>query len=292
MISASKRAFVLSLACGMVIGCTESPLAPIKADARLFVQAGVAGTPITTMTLEVTGAGIGTNLVFNLDITDGVASGSITVPVGSDRLFTGRAFDGFGLETHRGVRSGPVHHAGNPPLSLVLLPVHGTRSVEVSIGSYAVTVTPTEATLAVSGTAQLQAVIHGPDQGVIDEPVSWASLQPAVAAVDASGLVTGHAPGDAQIVATYGGSGGSAMITVGEPVFGAIRAGKFFNLEHQVDGGDTESIAPDWPPDGRTLVVSRNLPGGFSDLVTIRSELPGPPLNLANWPANEFHPHW
>lgn len=195
------------------VACSDLVTGPDEM-AALVVRANLGHTTIGTVVVEVTAPDIATTLVFNVPVSEGVASGTLVLPAGSDRTITGRAFDAAGIETNRGHRTTTVQPGTNPGISLTLLPLHGDQPVAVTIGSYSVAVEPADATLVEGEMLQLQAVVRGPDAEVIDQAVSWATLQPAIATVDAAGLVTGHAPGQAQIVATYGGSGGSASVTV------------------------------------------------------------------------------
>src|SRR5712671_6021183 len=71
-------------------------------DATLFVRADVAGTGTATMVVQVSASDITPALLFNIPIVNAVASGSITVPAGSGRTFTMRAYDAGGTQTHSG----------------------------------------------------------------------------------------------------------------------------------------------------------------------------------------------
>lgn len=55
----------------------------------------------------------------------------------------------------------------------------------------------------VGGTLQLTAVVTDADGNVLDRKVSWSSSAPAIATVDATGLVTGVAAGNATITASF-----------------------------------------------------------------------------------------
>ena len=67
------------------------------------MRADVSGTAVATVVVEVTAPDIPAPLVFNFIVTDGIASGTITIPAGTGRTITIRAFDAGGVETH-GVR--------------------------------------------------------------------------------------------------------------------------------------------------------------------------------------------
>lgn len=75
----------------------------------------------------------------------------------------------------------------------------------------------------VGGTRQLTAVPMTAGGEALSGDVTWASSDPAVVSVDATGTVTAHAVGHATVTATAGGSvTQSTEILVAEPVDGAI----------------------------------------------------------------------
>jgi hypothetical protein len=81
-----------------------------------------------------------------------------------------------------------------------------------------VVVSPDSASVAVAGTQQFTATVndlHG--NPIPGAPVSWASSAAAVATVDASGLTTGVATGQAAITATSGGASDSGLLVVFNP---------------------------------------------------------------------------
>ena len=94
----------------------------------------------------------------------------------------------------------------------------GTSSITVTLAPVnTVTVTPPTASLVlgVTPTQQLTAVLKDVANNVLTRPVTWTSSTPAVATVDASGLVTAVAAGGpATITATSEGKSGTSSITV------------------------------------------------------------------------------
>jgi hypothetical protein len=130
-----------------------------------------------------------------------------------------RAYDAGGVETHRGAVTLDVHGGANPTISLVLMPLTGDVPIDVTLGSFSVTVTPAANSITIEESAQLTAVIkdwHGnPTTGT----VAWATSDPAIASVDASGLARGTRTGSTTISATFNGATGTATVTV-EPITG------------------------------------------------------------------------
>lgn len=80
-----------------------------------------------------------------------------------------------------------------------------------------VLVVPDVDSLALSGKLQLWAQPYDALGNTISAAVTWSSSDPAVATVDQTGLVTGHAFGTTTISATAGGKSGQALLTVSTP---------------------------------------------------------------------------
>jgi len=84
-----------------------------------------------------------------------------------------------------------------------------------------VTVSPAATPVAAGSTIQLSATPKDANGvALTGRPVTWSTNAPAIATVDANGLVTGKVPGTASITATSEGKGGSSTVTVtpGAPV--------------------------------------------------------------------------
>ncbi len=91
----------------------------------------------------------------------------------------------------------------------------GSRITVVPIPVASVTITPTPVSLQVGQQATLTASTRSSTDSVLTgRSVTWASGNPAVATVDASGLVTSLAAGSATISATSEGISGVASVTV------------------------------------------------------------------------------
>jgi uncharacterized protein YjdB len=183
-------------------------------EAQLQVSANVSATPISTLVVEVTAPDIANPLVFNLQVQNGVASGTLKMPSGDNRTITVKAFDSSGQVTHEGSVTLSVGNGQNEPVSITLGPRSGHVPVTVNVGDHSVVVAPASATVAAADSLQLSATITGPNGSPISGQVEWATLNPGIATVTSSGLVRAHNPGQVQIVATYGGVGGSSTITV------------------------------------------------------------------------------
>jgi hypothetical protein len=202
----------------ILASCSPGTAPAGSGDAKLIVTANVSGTAVATVVVEVAASDLPTPMVFNIPVVAGVASGTITIPAGSNRTVTIRAFDTGGVLTHSGATTLNVQAGTNPTISLTLTPLSGDVPILATLGSFTVVVTPTPNTLSLGGsnqTVQLTVTlldIHGqPTTGT----VSWATHDPGIAAVSATGLVSVVGVGQTNIFATSQGAVGSAAITVG-----------------------------------------------------------------------------
>lgn len=218
---------VPALLLALVAGCTGSePSAPNPSDeSSIRVTAFTAGTTIATLVVEVSAADIDPPLVFNLVVDEqtNTAAGTLKVRPGLARTFAVTAFDNLGEITHEGEATVDVSPGQNPPLQIKLGPRSGQVPVTISFGSFSVLVSPSINNLELPGTPTVQLTVQ-----VLDEdaaPVAdltgllWATTNPAIATVNATGLVTGLTAGSASIVATFEGVAGIALVNVaGVPV--------------------------------------------------------------------------
>src|SRR3990172_2294019 len=136
--------------------CLSRDVTEPRGDDRaitLLVRADVSASGVAVVAVEVTAPDITTPLVFNIPIANGIASGTITLPAGSNRTITMRAFDAGGVETHRGAVTVNIQPGSNPTIALVLAPLAGDVPIDVTLGSFVVTVTPGGDTLPIGGAA-------------------------------------------------------------------------------------------------------------------------------------------
>jgi uncharacterized protein YjdB len=81
-----------------------------------------------------------------------------------------------------------------------------------------VEITPANPSLLVGGDLQLVAIARDANGNVLSgRSVSWASSNPAVVAVNGSGVARGVAPGSATVTATVEGKNGTARVTISSP---------------------------------------------------------------------------
>jgi uncharacterized protein YjdB len=131
---------------------------------------------------------------------------------------------------------------GNATITAASEGQSGTAAITVSFVPVAtVTVAPSSTSLFVGGTAQLSATLKDSAGGVLTgRSVTWTSSAAGVAAVSASGMVTGASAGSATITASSEGKNGTAAITVRQA---SARAG-FYASPTGTSGGDGSSARP------------------------------------------------
>lgn len=197
----------------LLAGCVDSPVQPgtprepgVPAGHARLVLNATALISSATLTVEVTGPGIDEPLVFNLPVVDGKATGSVVVPVGSRRLFTGRLFDAGGTETHAGTVETAVRDGENAAVSLRLEPHTGSQPIDVVISSYTVEIVPISAPPIVGRTVQLTAIVKDAGGNVVpDARVIWGVTTPVRSRIGPGGLLEVTAEGSVTVVAVYAG---------------------------------------------------------------------------------------
>jgi len=141
----------------VLASCSASSVTRPRGDdgqASLVVTVDVSATSVATVVVEVTAPDITTPLVFNIPIANSVASGTVTIPAGSDRTITIRAFDAGGVQTHSGSVTANVQSGTNPSISIVLTPLTGDVPINATLGSTRVAVTPTPNSISIGGSVK------------------------------------------------------------------------------------------------------------------------------------------
>jgi hypothetical protein len=200
----------------LLVSCSShNTLGPTPdGTATIAVSVNVSGTLVATVVVDVTAPDIPTMLVFNIPVANGLATGTITVPAGSNRAILLRGYDAGGVETHNGSVTVNIQPGTNPTMAIVLTPLTGDVPITATLGSFIVTVTPPSVNLAIAGTAPLTATIKDAKGNPATGVVAWATGDPGVAVVDATGIVTATGAGTTTISAVFHGVTGTAAITV------------------------------------------------------------------------------
>jgi hypothetical protein len=140
-----------------------------------------------------------------------------------------------------------------------------------------VTVSASPAQISVNGTSQASAVPKDQNGNPIaGKTVAWTSLTPAIASVDATGLVRGLAAGTATIQATVDGVAGTTNIAVIAPVFTCtagptivdVAVGEVRVLSSQASGGCAKVSAVGAVERGDYVIIAASLSGGIADVLS------------------------
>ena len=153
-----------------------------------------------------------------------VANGTCKVPVAGTAIGAKRTCTVLGLAAAKAYQFQVVAFRGtlnvNAVFGALSNKASGTtlaKSVAAPVAS--VTLAPATASLAAGATQQLTATLKDSSGNTLTgRTITWASSAPAVATVNASGLVTAVAAGSATITATSETKSGTAAITVTAPV--------------------------------------------------------------------------
>src|SRR5258706_7274047 len=106
----------------VLASCGQNTVGP-AGDATLVINANLTGTMVATVVADVTAPDIPTMLVFNIPIVNGIATRAITVPAGSNRTVTLRAYDVAGVDPPRGWTTVPIQPGVNPAGAIHLTPL-------------------------------------------------------------------------------------------------------------------------------------------------------------------------
>lgn len=219
--SRTRSAYAAALALLLLsAGCASpGPTSGSEAeDTPLQVTVVTMGLMVGSITAEVTATDITTPLLFNLPISQGVATGTIRVSPGDDRTITLRAYDDLGNVTHEGSTTVDVRPGVNPTVNISLRARAGQLPINGTIGSFAVYVSGSDAFVTVGNTEPFVASVLDLSNGTFAPlspgDIQWAVSNPAFASVNDVGDVTGIAPGELFLVANYNGVAGVTAITV------------------------------------------------------------------------------
>lgn len=218
------RRWAMLMLAASVAACADAPTGVVtdQDTAELVMSANLAGTSIATIVAKVSAPDLAGTLVFNLEIVETFAQGTLKVPPGQDRLITVQAFDAAGQVTHEGQTTVDVVAGQNAQVNIILVPRSGRVPVNITVGALGIAVIGYP--VGIEGqTMQLDAIIFGPDGNTYEADVEWATDNPALATVDPDGLVTFLLPGVVNVHASIEGYSGSTQITIVPPGHGMFQ---------------------------------------------------------------------
>src|SRR5437899_4110121 len=118
-----------ALASVLVLGACGDSVDPGPGHGTLIVRADVSAAAVATLVAEVTAPDIPSALVFNIPIVAGAASGTISIPAGSDRTVTLQAYDAGGIVTHSGSAARNIQSGTNATVAIKLTPLTGDQAI-------------------------------------------------------------------------------------------------------------------------------------------------------------------
>ena len=291
--SDGRSAFsVISVVAPRVAAVAVTPTAPsVQAGGAVRLAARLTdgdGAVLTERLVFWQSSNDGVARVTSTGLVNGVTAGTATITASSEGKSATVQVTVTAASSGGGTTPPPATPPPTtPPPSNPAPPAPGTPAPPAPTTTR-VDVTPTSASLVTGRTQQLTATARDASGAVRPDRVfTWSSSAPAVATVDASGLVTAVGPGSATITARADGVSGSASITVTAPAPAPVSRVEVspatLRIYEDRDDGPTEAVltaslfdAGDNPLTGRSCTWSggKRADGKGSALVTIEPLTP------------------
>lgn len=217
-----KKFYVLAVVSTVVLWACEAanPAQPHEEDWLSLgtVPITVSAPPeLVTLAVTISAGDIATPLIFNVTLVDGAAQDTLVIPAGSNRTMTVRGFDAQAIETHRGERVIDVVEGPNSIVTVIIGSLAGQVPLVIGLGELQVQVEFPRDTLSRGTAMQAISVVQDETGDTVPAPVRWATLHPAVALIDSTGLVTSVGEGATEVIATWQGVGGAKLLEVVVP---------------------------------------------------------------------------
>lgn len=206
------------------LGCGDATRPPAVAESEVAISATLTAEQqavVAAMSVEVTGPGITTPIVVTLNVSGSTVNGTVRVPAGTGRVFTVRAFNAQGQEIGSGSATADVRAGDNPAL---VVPVSMTSQagdvpIDVVIGSYTISVSPSTVSLARGASTTLTATVTEAGRGAVSgADVQWGARNPVVAGLapgaNGTATLTGGVAGTTTVVASWRGFAAAVTVTV------------------------------------------------------------------------------
>jgi hypothetical protein len=213
-----RRAFLFSLLLLATTACLDV-LTGTKVRARvavLLISLAESNVPLDgeRMDVSISGPGIQPPIFGSFRFINDTARAELSVPLGPDRRVFVAVFDSLNNIIASGESTVEIGSGVAINVSVAIAPTDGTQPIIVTVGGTTITVTPGTLTLAPNATSTLAVTITN-QQGapIVGAVPSFASSNPSIASVSATGVVTARVQGITAITVTA--LGVAARIPVG-----------------------------------------------------------------------------
>lgn len=204
-----------------VAGCGET-LTGTTVRARVALVLDQAGSPTPLdgerVDVSISGPGISTPIFGSFRFINDTARVELDVPLGRERLVFVAIFDSTNTLVASGETTITVGSGVTVTVPVPIAPTSGEQPIIVRVGSTTLTVTPGTLLLSPGDTASLGVTITDQDGAPIAGAVpTFASSNPAIAGVSATGLVTGRLDGVTAITVSALGVAARVPVSVATP---------------------------------------------------------------------------
>lgn len=183
----------------MATGCGDTlTSASLRGRVALVLDQAGSSTPLDgeRVDVSISGPGISTPIFGSFRFINDTARVELDVPLGRDRLVAVAIFDQNNTLIASGQMTIVVGSGSTVSVPVPIAPTSGEQPIIVRVGSTTVTVTPGSLTLSPNGTAQLSVAVTDQDGLPIAGALPvFASSNPSIASVSATGVVTGRVQG-------------------------------------------------------------------------------------------------
>jgi hypothetical protein len=213
-----RQLFLFTLLLLATTGCLDVLTgSPVRARvAVLLIELAEANEPLNgeRMDVSITGPGIDPPIFGSFRFINDTARAELSVPIGRDRRVFVAVFDSANNIIASGESTVEIGSAIAVSVPVTIAPTDGTQPIVVTIGGTTITVSPGTLTLSPGATSTLNVSVTDQSGAPIAGAVpAFASSNPAIASVSASGVVTAHVDGITAITVTA--LGVAARIPVG-----------------------------------------------------------------------------
>ncbi len=213
-----RRPFLFLLLLLATTGCLDFLTgSPVRARvAVLLIELAESNIPLDgeRVDVSITGPGIDPPIFGSFPFINDTARAELSVPLGSDRRVFVAVFDSSNAIVASGEATIEIGSGVAVTVPVAIAPTEGTQPIVVTMGGTTLSVTPGTLTLAPGATSALSVTIRDETGAPIAGAVpSYASSNPSIASVSATGVVTARVDGITAITVTA--LGVAARVPVG-----------------------------------------------------------------------------